>query len=100
MAGGGYLVGGPADEDVDDVADAPRLLHPGDARQDLLRHDGRIGRRLELLQAPVAGAAAVGLVALPEVLDERAMAAPRARRVVLHVAHQRPRALAPFAVRL
>jgi hypothetical protein len=60
----------------------------------------RVGDRIELFQAPVARAATVASVALAEILDERAMAAARARRVSLHVAQQRPRAVAPLAVRL
>ena len=48
--------------------------------------------RVELLQAPVAGAAVVRRVRLAEILDERPVAAARAGGVALHVAQQRPRA--------
>src|SRR5581483_402490 len=52
------------------------------------------------LQAPVARAAALAPVRLAEVLDEGAMTAARAGRIAFHVAQQRARAFAPFAVGL
>ena len=81
-------------------ADAPRLLDPRDARNNLLRDRHRVGHRVELLQAPVAGAAVGALVTLAEILDQRAVAAARAGGVPLHVAQQHPGAFVPFAVGL
>src|SRR5690606_37809726 len=50
----------------------------------------RIGHRLELAEAVVAGAAAVLFPPLAEVTDEEAMPAADGRRVAFHVAQQRP----------
>src|SRR5207244_1944532 len=60
----------------------------------------RVLHGIELLETPIARRAFAATIRLAKVLDERAMAAAGARGVALHVAQQRPRALAPFAVGL
>ena len=60
----------------------------------------RVVDHVELLQAPVAGAAVGALVSLAEILDQGPVTAARARGVFLHVAQQRARAFIPFAVGL
>ena len=100
MPGRDDFVGGFAGQNIGDVARPPRLPDPRDARQDLLCERPRVGDRIELLEAPVARAAVVTVVRLAEILDQRAMAAPRPRGVALHVAQQGARALAPLAVGL
>ncbi len=82
------------------MADAPPLFHARDARQDLLRDDRGIRDRIQLLQAPVAGAALRASIRLAEVLHERAVAAPCAGRVALHVAQERAAAVGQLAVHL
>src|SRR5882672_7025288 len=98
MARRDHLLGRPPGEDVRDVRRAPGLLHARDAREHLAGERDRIGDGVELLQAPVARAAAGTVVGLAEILDQRAMPAAGAGGIALHVAEQRARALAPLAI--
>src|SRR5947208_1861313 len=66
--------------------DSEPLLHPRHAGQDLLRHDERIGDRLDVAQADVACLALLGLVLLAEVLQQGSMPASRRTSVVIDIA--------------
>ena len=54
---------------------AEPLAHTRDARQDLARDDHRLGHGFQLLEAVVAGAAVIAIVALAEVGEQMTMTA-------------------------
>src|SRR4029434_4443024 len=84
VSAGRHRVAGFAAQHRRHMADAPALPRAGHGREDLLAEYPRRVDAFELTEAPVAGAAGGCVEVLAEVLDERAMAAPRGRRVPLH----------------
>ena len=88
-------------QDGGDVGHAEPLADACHARQDLARDYHRFLDPFELAKAPVARVATTASgVRLAEVLDQRAMAAVRGRRVALHLAQVLPVAVAHLVVGL
>ena len=76
-----HLLALAAAQHVGDVRGAEPLPDRAHARQDLARQHDRLGDRLELAEAVVAGAAVVACVALAEVADQmRCGGSRRSRR--------------------
>ncbi len=74
-----------AAKDTENVADAEGLLDAGNAGEDLLGDDDRVGHFFAVAQAQVAGVAGRGRVRLAEILDQRLVPADGAAGVAIHI---------------